>query len=120
MNVRTRPTRWILTFCCALALGACTTWEPQSAPAPAGRELRAVRLTLNDGSAVVLERAEFRGDSVAGTLPKTRVPAAVALADVKRTEIERIDPAATFWTGALGVAAGFFGFIYWAFHGEAT
>ncbi len=114
MKFPTRPTfRSIVALCCLLALSACRMWEQQPAPAPAtGREIRAVRLTLNDGFSVVLKDAVVSGDSIVGTPPETRVRTAVALADVKTTEIQRIDVATTFWTGFLGAVAGLGAFAY--------
>lgn len=123
MKFPTRPARRpILALCCLLALGACTTWEEQSAPAPAaaGREIRAVRLTLDDGFSMVLENAVVRGDSIVGTPPDRSVQTAVALADVKKAEIRRIDPASTFWTVFLGVVAAAVAFPYVALYGEST
>lgn len=114
MKFRIRPTRFsILILCCTLALAACTSWQEQSAPAPAGRrEIGAVRLTLNDGFSIVLENAAVSGDSIAGTVPGRSVPTAIALADVRKTEIRRVDPATTFWAGFLSVGAAFYAFGY--------
>jgi hypothetical protein len=112
--------RSVVALSCALMLGACTTWEEQSSPAPAGnRPVKTVRLTRMDGSTVVLENVAVENDSIVGSRGLAR-RYAVAVADVKRTEIQRIDPAATFWTAAIGVAAGFFGFFYLAFAGDAS
>ncbi|HET7464160.1 MAG TPA: hypothetical protein VFJ82_23080 [Longimicrobium sp.] len=73
-----------------------------------------------DYTTLVLENASVQVDSVVGARPKTGWRAAVALADVKKIEIQRDDPAATFWMAALGVAAGFFGFMYLAVAGDAS
>ncbi|HET7233868.1 MAG TPA: hypothetical protein VFJ16_27905 [Longimicrobium sp.] len=101
----------------ALLLGACTTWEEQWNPAPGtSRPVGLVRLTRTDGSVMVLEHVVVRGDSIVGRPPRMTAEVAFALADVKKAEVQRADPASTFWAGALGVAAGAFGFLYWAFH----
>ncbi|HEU4560066.1 MAG TPA: hypothetical protein VFS20_19605 [Longimicrobium sp.] len=113
--------RSILALCCLLALGACRTWEDHSAPTPtAGRTLRAVRLTLVDGSEVVLKRAAISGDSIVGTAPQTKVQTAIALASVRKSEIRRIDPSSTFWTVFLGVVAAGLAFPYVALYSEST
>ena len=112
--------RLVVALSCALMLCACTMWEEQAFPAPtANRPIKTVRLTRTDGTTVVLENAMVRDDSIVGRRGLA-LGYAVALADVKKTEIQHIDPAATFWTGAIGLAAGFFGFIYLALSTEAT
>lgn len=118
MKFRIRPSRLsILALCCALASSACSTWEDHSAPAPTtGHTIGAVRLTLADGSAVVLKDAVVRGDSIVGSPSETTVETAIALADVKKTELRRIDPASTFWTVFLGVGAVVAGWVYVVTH----
>jgi hypothetical protein len=107
VNVSTRTTRrWTLALCCALALSGCKMWEEPLGPAPAtGRRLGTVRLTLAGDSALVLKDAQVRGDSIVGSPRGTTSQTAVALADVKKTELRHLDPVRTFWTGFLGVAA---------------
>lgn len=106
---------------CALPLGGCVSWEKQPSPAPARSGfVKRVRLTQTDGTVVVLEDAIVQGDSIVGTRPQTTWRAAVALADVKKTEIRRVDPSTTVW--AVGILAGLLYYllpqmVYW---GEAT
>ncbi|HET7233870.1 MAG TPA: hypothetical protein VFJ16_27915 [Longimicrobium sp.] len=106
---------------CALLLGACTTWEEQWNPAPgASPPIGLVRVTRTDGSAMVLEHVTVRGDSIVGTPPRMTAPVAFALAGVKKVEVQRSDPVATFWTAAIGAAAGFFGFLYLAVANDSS
>src|SRR5215212_8343340 len=113
--------RSLVTLSCALMLGACTTWEEQYSPSPAPtRSLQTVRLTRTDGTSMVLRNAVIRDDSIVGTRPQTTFRTAVTVADVKKTEIQHTDFSATFWTAAIGVAAGFFGFFYLAFANDAS
>ncbi|HET7464158.1 MAG TPA: hypothetical protein VFJ82_23070 [Longimicrobium sp.] len=113
--------RSIAALGCALLLGACTTWSEQSSPTPAmSRPVKHVRLTRTDGTVVMLEEASVQGDSIVGTPPLTTGRAAVALADVKKAEIRRIDPSATVWT--VGIVAGLLYYLLpgLVYLGEAT
>src|SRR4051794_29802343 len=92
--------RSVAAMGCALLLGGCTVWEEQMSLTPAAsRSIGSVRLTRPDGSTMVLEDAAVEGDSIVGTRPQTTWRAAVAVADVKKTEVQRVDPASTFWAG---------------------
>jgi hypothetical protein len=86
----------------ALAAG-CTTWRPQTAPAPqvvAAQSDGSVRVLRRDQSTLVLRHPQVVGDSIVGDAgdPPRRV--AVATADVQRLEVRRVSAVRT---GGLGI-----------------
>lgn len=85
-------------------VAGCSSWHSRSAPSPAdslgfGHPVRVVR---TDGSAIVLDPALVRGDSIVGTSGSTRV--AIALRDVQRVDERRTS---VLRTGALVVLGAF-------------
>lgn len=87
----------------ALSLSACTSWRPQTAPAPevvAAHGEGAVRIVRHDQSVLVLRHPQVVGDSIVGEAgdPPRRV--SVATADVQRVEVRKVSAART---GGLSV-----------------
>jgi hypothetical protein len=87
----------------ALALAACTTWRPQTAPAPeviAAHGNASVRIVRRDQSTIELRHPQVVGDSIVGEAgdPPRRV--AVATADVERVDVRKVSAART---GGLSV-----------------
>jgi hypothetical protein len=108
---------------CVLLLGGCTTWEEPPAPSPT--EARAihglVRVTRSDGSSMELGDARVQRDSIVGT-PRRNADArvAIALSDVRRVEVERVDVAASTWTVLLAGVAAFYIFLRLAVGGGGS
>lgn len=97
--MRSLPRRSCALLLLAASLGACTTWQAQNGPLPEGQRPVDVRLTLNDGSVVVLEDATVGGGSIrSGHGPGN----GIALSQVRRVEVRRTDGAMT----ALAVGGG--------------
>ena len=86
----------VLAVLMALAVsGACTTWQPQTGPAP-GTQPRSLRLWLNDGSVVMLSQAMVSADSIRGTRRGTDAgEAAYARSQVRLVEAARTNVAGT-------------------------
>jgi hypothetical protein len=88
-----------------VTLGACTSWQHQSAPAPqvvAAQNGQAVRVVRRDGSVYELHNAIMANDSIVGWgegNPRARV--SVPLAEVERIDARRVSVART-----AGLAAG--------------
>jgi hypothetical protein len=103
--------RSILASTCVLLLSGCTVWEDPPAPGPAGaRALHGlVRVMRTDGSSMELGDVRVQRDSIVGT-PRRNVDArvAIALSDVQRMEVKRVDVAASTWAALLaGVATAY-------------
>lgn len=100
--------RALLAAACPLLMGGCAAWMERPAPAPTASRVipGPVRLTRTDGSAVVLADAMVRDDSIMGA-PNHNPDAGVSLAlsDVRRVEVRRVDVASTTWAVLLGAAA---------------
>lgn len=102
---------------CALMLGGCSTWAEAPNPSPySTRVIRGpLRIVRTDGFSVVAEDVSVRNDSVVGhEAGRDDRLIAVALADVKRTEAQSVDPLASIGVALVGVAAGFGAFVYLA------
>lgn len=98
--------RALLAAACLLLMGGCTAWMERPAPAVSRIIPGPVRLTRTDGSTVVLADAMVRDDSIIGA-PNHNPDAGVSLAlsEVRRVEVRRVDVASTTWAVLLGAAA---------------
>ncbi|HYH82584.1 MAG TPA: hypothetical protein VEX86_22525 [Longimicrobium sp.] len=80
----------LLAVAALLLASACTSWNPQTAPAPEvvarsqGRE--PVRIVRTDASVLVLRSPRVVGDSIEGEAGSPPRLTRVALADVRRVE----------------------------------
>ncbi len=118
---RSASVTWML-LAALVAAGplACASWKKQPADPAAllDREHppRRIRLTLADGSRVVIEDPALRGDSLVGLTKvtiqhvdpwdeKRDVNGAVALADIREVEIRKVSPGKTLLLVAGGVGA---------------
>jgi hypothetical protein len=88
----------LLLIAAALPLSACTSWRPQTAPAPeviAAHGEGSVRIVRRDQSTIELRHPQVVGDSIVGEAgdPPRRV--AVATADVQRVDVRKVNAART-------------------------
>lgn len=86
-----------------LALAACTSWRPQTAPAPQVVQANAsgtVRVTRRDQSVLVLRHPQMVADSIVGDAGDPPRRTAVAMADVERIDAKKVSAART---GGLGI-----------------
>jgi len=106
---------------CALALASvaatgCTSYRAVSGPLPATlMRPQTVRVTIAYGAKIVMHSARIVGDSLVGVDPWGPTPGAgpgapartvaVALADVRRVEVERFDGQKTVVWVLLGAGA---------------
>ena len=93
-----RIRRLLLPLVLLSALSACQSWNGHRMR-PAPRELPSpLRVTLTDGSRLVVWNAEVRSDSLVGLVgrrPQERTRAAVPLSQVRLTEARGVDFVAT-------------------------
>jgi hypothetical protein len=85
-------------FAALLAAAACTSWHPQTAPAPQVVTANAngtVRVTRRDQSVLVLHHPQIVGDSIIGDAGDPGRRAAVAMADVARIDARKVSAART-------------------------
>jgi hypothetical protein len=85
-------------FAALLATAACTSWRPQTAPAPqvvSGNANGTVRVIRRDQSVLVLHHPQVVGDSIVGDAGDPSRRAAVALADVERIDARKVSAART-------------------------
>ncbi|HET7464162.1 MAG TPA: hypothetical protein VFJ82_23090 [Longimicrobium sp.] len=106
--------RAILAAGCALPLAACGTWREQPRPLPAPRRSipGLVRITRGDGSAIELNEAEVRGDSLVGLSSTTYRRVAMPLGQVKTVERRRTDLVGSIAVAAVVIAAAFGTYAY--------
>ncbi|HEX8906250.1 MAG TPA: hypothetical protein VF771_15480 [Longimicrobiaceae bacterium] len=82
----------------ALALSACTSWRPQTAPAPevvAAHGNGSVRVLRRDMSTIELRNPQVLGDSIVGEAGDPPRRAAIAIADVQRIDVRRVSATRT-------------------------
>jgi CubicO group peptidase (beta-lactamase class C family) len=80
------------------ATAACTSWRPQTAPAPQVVTANAngtVRVTRHDQSVLVLRHPQVVGDSIVGDAGNPPRRAAIAMADVDRIDARKVSAAKT-------------------------
>jgi len=85
-------------FAALLAATACTSWRPQTAPAPQVVTANAngtVRVTRHDQSVLVLRHPQVVGDSIVGDAGDPARHAAVAMADVDRIDARKVSATRT-------------------------
>jgi len=107
--------RMALALGCALSLGACTGWMETSNPSPySARVVRGpLRIVRTDGFAIVAEDVSVRNDSVVGhEAGHDDHLIAVALADIRVTQTQEVEPAKSLGMIALTAAAAFGGYVY--------
>ena len=98
MRLATSPVLALL-----LATAACSTWRPQTAPAPQAIQANAsgtVRVTRKDQSMLVLRHPSVVGDSIVGDAGDPPRRTSVALADVERVDARKVSATRT---GGLGL-----------------
>ena len=94
-----------------LTLGGCMTWRPATLPPRtllAGAQETVVRVWGRAGGPVVLRTPVIIGDSLVGTAPDSTWMArtAIALSDITRVEVQRVDAGrTTLLVAALGATA---------------
>jgi len=103
---------------CALLLGGCTTWREQPNPLPTVRRTLdgPVRITRRDGSFVVLDLADERGDSVTGVSKTAKRRVSIPADEVARVEQRRPNELATVALILLAAAAAFGAYAYSIFN----
>jgi hypothetical protein len=88
-----------------LAFNACHVWRPESVhPTSSFAADTRVRVTRNDGTALVLSSTRIANDSVIGAWPGSWTRVAVPVSDVKRLETYRVSADRTTIV-VIGVAA---------------
>jgi hypothetical protein len=109
------PVRHLAALGLTLLSTACSSWHPQSQPAPevlATNEGRAVRVLLQDGSSLQLTHARMLGDTLAGYSVSGGDTTQWRLApdDIRGLEVRKSDSgttaAAVIGVGALLVGVG--------------
>jgi hypothetical protein len=88
----------------SVATAGCQTWRTQTAPAPqvvAARNGRTVRIMCRYCGIYEMSNAVVVGDSIVGSVGRPPRRAAVAVADVERIEVRRVNALQT-----AGLAAG--------------
>ena len=106
MNVR----RFIACILLPCYLVACTSWKTQEASPQqvlADDQPDKVRVTLTDGSQVVLEEPAVSGDTLSGLDDST--PVHIPLADVADVEVRKTDIIPTVALVVLGLGVVFVG-----------
>ena len=92
-----------------LPFQACTHWVQQSQPVPnllAAKPDSKLRVTLVTGRVVELSSPRIIGDSLVGVIPwQPAEPEAVALADIRASDVRRVDAPATTSLIVLGSVA---------------
>jgi hypothetical protein len=82
----------------AIAASACTSWRPQTAPAPevvSAQGSGTIRVTRHDQSTIVLWHPQVVGDSIVGQAGSPPRHVAVATADVERIDVRRVSASRT-------------------------
>lgn len=113
------PFRRALTAACSMVLlGGCVTWREQPNPLPSVRRTLdgPVRITRRDGSAVVLDGADERGDSILGVSKTGRRRVAVPAEQVARVQQRRPNVLGTLALVTLAAAAAFGAYVYSIFN----
>jgi hypothetical protein len=109
------------------SLGACTTWQTPPASGPEALSLpkrASIRVTRTDGRMLVLKHARVVGDSLFGEAGDPPQGVAMAMGEIRRVELQKVDAARTVGL-TIGVSAVtlFAAFLYAMnayFGGEAT
>ena len=104
------PVRHIAALGLSRLSTACSSWHAQSQPAPevlAANEGRAVRVLLQDGSSLQLNRARMLGDTLAGYTVSGADTTEWRLAPdrIRGLEVRKGDPGATTVLVIVGVGA---------------
>ena len=82
----------------AIAMSACTSWRPQTAPAPevvSAQGSGTVRVIRHDQSTIVMRHPQVVGDSIVGEAGSPPRHVAVATADVERIDVRRVSASRT-------------------------
>lgn len=82
----------------AIAASACSTWRPQTAPAPevvSAQGSGTVRVLRRDQSSVLIWHPQVVGDSIVGMAGSPPRHVAVATADVERIDVRRVNATRT-------------------------
>lgn len=86
--------RAILSVVLLMGVTGCVSWQRVPRAQDGALALSTagpVRLTLTDGTVVVLERPRIQGDSLVGERSGSHARVAVALRDLERAEDRRVD-----------------------------
>ncbi len=101
----TRPCSSVLVVA-ACALTGCMQWARDPAPPrlAAAQRVSAARVFLRGGAVVRLDQPRVVGDSLIGTVPRglLRDTVAVALADIRQMDVERVHAGRTVFVLLLG------------------
>src|SRR5215218_8164780 len=92
----------------SISSAGCQTWRPQTAPAPqviAARNGRTVRIMCRYCGIYEMSNAVIVGDSIVGSVGRPPRRAAVAVADVERIEVRRVNALETAGLAAATYAA---------------
>ncbi|HET7464161.1 MAG TPA: hypothetical protein VFJ82_23085 [Longimicrobium sp.] len=110
--------RFAMVLGCALLLGGCVTWREQPAPLPTVRRTLdgPVRITRHDGSSVLLDGADERGDSIIGHLKANDRRVAIPVDEVARVQQHRANVLGTLALVTLAAAAAFAAYAYSVFN----
>jgi len=99
--------RAVLLLFLLLNLTACTSWQPAATPSPTQfvevEQPDRVRVTVRDGTELVLEEPSVEGDELLGTVEEASVR--VPFGDIFRLEVRRFSVGQTVMWVAVGVAA---------------
>lgn len=107
--------RSMVALGCSLLLGACTTWTeaPNLSPSSTAVIKGPLRIVRNDGFSIDMEDVSVRNDSLVGhKAGNDWLLISVALADVKMTQRQDVDPLGSLGVALVGVAAGFGAYVY--------
>ena len=99
--------RAVLLLFLLLNLTACTSWQPAATPSPTQfvevEQPDRVRVTVRDGTELVLDEPSVEGDELLGTVEEASVR--VPFGDIFRLEVRRFSVGRTVMWVAVGVGA---------------
>ena len=99
--------RAVLLLFGVLYLTACTSWQPAATPSPTQfvevEQPDRVRVTVRDGTELVLDEPSVEGDELLGTVEEASVR--VPFGDIFRLEVRRFSVGRTVMWVAVGVGA---------------
>ncbi len=101
-----RPAVRVFLLLSLMAQAACMHWarDPEPPRLAATQRVSAARVFLRGGSVVRLDQPRVVGDSLIGTVPRglLRDTVAVALADIRQMDVERVHAGGTAFVLLLG------------------